>query len=133
MKRAMRALAPLLIFCASAMAASPSPSATIRGSLDKEVIRGVIRRHLDEVRFCFERELLTKPELKGRVMVQFTIDKTGRVIASHVESTTLHDEPTEKCITDTLLRWEFPQPAGGGTVIVSYPFVLKVEDPPAKK
>ena len=45
----------------------------VRGSLDKEIIRRIIRRHINEVKFCYERELVKSPNLMGRVMVQFTI------------------------------------------------------------
>ena len=44
-----------------------------RGALDKEIIRRVIRRHLNELRFCYERELAKSPSLAGRVVVTFTL------------------------------------------------------------
>ncbi len=98
----------------------------VHGALDKEVIRRVIQRHLDEVRFCYEASLVDHPDLKGRVMMQFTIAASGKVVASEVQSSTVNDARAEKCIAASLLRWEFPKPIGGGIVIVSYPFVLKL-------
>jgi hypothetical protein len=32
----------------------------------------------------------------------------------------------DRCINGVVARWRFPRPAGGGNVIVSYPFVLRV-------
>jgi hypothetical protein len=100
-------------------------TAQVRGSLDKEIIRRIIRRHLNEVRFCYEKELMHKQDLYGRVMIQFTISGTGQVVASVHRRATMNNPNVEQCIAQAVRRWEFPKPQGGGIVIVSYPFVLK--------
>lgn len=100
-------------------------TAEVRGSLDKEIIRRIIRRHINEVKFCYERELVKTPNLMGRVMVQFTIAGTGAVIASMVQSSTMNNPTVEQCIATSVRRWEFPKPQGGGIVMVTYPFVMK--------
>ncbi len=96
----------------------------VRGALDKELIRRIIRRHLNEVKFCYEKERTRNPRLQGRVTVQFTIAPTGAVAASIVQSTTLGNPPVEQCFAAAIRRWEFPKPQGG-VVVVTYPFVLK--------
>jgi len=98
--------------------------ANVRGSLDKEIIRRIIRRHLNEVKYCYEQELAKKPALGGRIMVQFTIAASGQVIASTLQNSTVGDSRVENCTVQAVRRWEFPYPAGGGMVVVSYPFVL---------
>lgn len=100
-------------------------TAQVRGALDKEIIRRVIRRHINEVKFCYEKELTKNPDLYGRVMVQFTIAGTGAVVASVVQQSTMNNPPVDECIAGAVRRWEFPKPQGGGIVVVSYPFVLK--------
>ena len=100
-------------------------TAEVRGSLDKELIRRVIRQHINEVKFCYEKQLRINNKLQGRVVVQFTIAGTGKVLASMVQSSTLGDPATEQCIAQAIRRWDFPKPQGGGIVVVSYPFVLK--------
>lgn len=100
-------------------------TAEVRGSLDKEIIRRIIRRHINEVKFCYEKELVKSPGLMGRVMVQFTIAGTGGVIASIVQASTMNNPSVEQCIAQSVRRWEFPKPSGGGIVVVTYPFVLK--------
>jgi outer membrane biosynthesis protein TonB len=97
----------------------------VRGALDKEIIRRVIRRHINEVKFCYEKELTKNPDLYGRVMVQFTIAGTGAVVASVVQQSTMNNPSVDECIAGSVRRWEFPKPQGGGIVVVSYPFVLK--------
>jgi hypothetical protein len=101
----------------------PQP-AVVRGSLDKEIVRRTIRRHLNEVKFCYERELLRRPSLAGRLSVQFTIAPAGNVLASAVQSSTLDNATVESCVTQAVQRWSFPHPQGGGVVVVSYPFVM---------
>jgi TonB family protein len=100
-------------------------TAQVRGALDKEIIRRVIRSHIKEVKFCYEQELLRKPDLYGRVTIQFTITPMGSVSSSAVQQSTMGNAKVEQCIARAVQRWEFPKPQGGGIVIVAYPFVLK--------
>jgi TonB family protein len=102
-------------------------TAEVKGSLDKELIRRIIRRHINEVKFCYEKELTRNTELQGRVMVQFTISATGAVASSVVQSSTMGNPIVEQCIAGAVRRWEFPKPQGG-IVLVSYPFVLKAAE-----
>ena len=112
---------PLLLFAlgASGGAGSPPP-----GSLDKEVIRGVIRSHVDDVQRCYQSELAETPDLFGKIMVRFTITASGKVSESAVESSTMRNALVETCTVAAVRRWGFPKPEGGGIVIVSYPFVF---------
>jgi len=98
--------------------------ATVRGSIDQEIIRRIIRRHINEVKYCYERELLSRPDLAGRVTVQFTIAASGQVVTSVLQNSTVGNARLESCVVQAVRRWEFPKPAGGGIVIVAYPFVL---------
>jgi len=101
-----------------------SGAAMVKGSLSKEVIRRIVHRHINEVKFCYERQLATRPDLSGRVSVKFIISGTGAVQMAAVESSTLGDPSVENCIASAVRRWTFPQPEGGGIVIVTYPFQL---------
>jgi hypothetical protein len=98
-----------------------------QGALAKEVIRRVIQRHLNEVRFCYEENLRKAPELAGRVEVKFVISPSGAVHAASVAASTLVGDGarTAQCITDAVRRFSFPAPEGGGVVIVTYPFLLQ--------
>jgi hypothetical protein len=97
---------------------------TSHGSLDKEIIRRIVRRHLNEVKYCYDQALVRQPKLDGRLVAQFTISGNGRVIASVVQSSTLGSTPVEMCVVNAIKRWEFPAPSGGGLAIVSYPFTF---------
>ncbi len=98
--------------------------AAVRGSLDKEIIRRIIRRHINEVKYCYEQELVKKPDLQGRIAVQFTIAATGQVVTSVMQNSSVGSPRVENCVVQAVRRWEFPKPRGGGIVIVTYPFVF---------
>ncbi|MCA9529775.1 MAG: AgmX/PglI C-terminal domain-containing protein [Myxococcales bacterium] len=101
-----------------------SGEAVVRGSLSKEVIRRVIQRHRNEVRFCYEQQLNARPDLEGRVLTRFIISPTGTVQAATIAESTLRNANVEQCIARAVERWTFPAPEGGGIVVVTYPFVL---------
>ncbi len=99
--------------------------ATVKGSLDKDIIRRIVRAHINEVRSCYSKALSKDPTLEGKVVVDFTIGSDGEVTASSISSTTLSDKDVGTCIAGAAKRWKFPSPTGGGIVIVTYPFVLE--------
>jgi TonB family protein len=78
---------------------------------------------VNEVRFCYEKQLNARPDLQGRVTIKFMIAPTGEVRAAAVDSSDLGDPKVEQCIASALRRWVFPAPEGG-VVVVSYPFLL---------
>jgi hypothetical protein len=100
-------------------------SPIIMGSLDKEIIRRVIKQHLAQIRYCYEKELTRSPGLFGKVATQFTISKDGDVTTAEVTQSTLSNAEVERCITSKIRTWVFPKPKGGGVVIVKYPFIFK--------
>ncbi|MCA9706153.1 MAG: AgmX/PglI C-terminal domain-containing protein [Myxococcales bacterium] len=110
------------------LAESPRASqlhANVEGSLDKAVIRRVVRAHIAEVRTCYNEGLAEDPELAGRVMIGFTIDPDGEVDRAEVASSDLGDGEVAECIAEAIAGWRFPKAADGQPVHVSYPFVLE--------
>jgi outer membrane biosynthesis protein TonB len=105
-------------------------SGELQGSLDKHVIRNVVRSNIEGVRDCYNRGLARDPSLTGRVVIQFVIGGDGMVVRSVVESSTLPvaERQTADCLAAAALNWRFPGPEGGGRIIVTYPFVLEPAD-----
>ncbi|MBN1210196.1 MAG: AgmX/PglI C-terminal domain-containing protein [Myxococcaceae bacterium] len=97
---------------------------TVIGGLDKDVIAKVIRRHQNEIKYCYESELNKNPSLAGKVAVAFTIDPTGAVSEAAVTETTLDNSTAESCMLSRIRRWKFPEPKGGGVVAVTYPWIF---------
>jgi hypothetical protein len=96
-----------------------------RGALDKDVIRRVVRAHINEIRGCYNEGLRRDASMKGRVSIQFTIGPDGSVPLSVVHETEIKDVEVGRCIANAITRWTFPKPEGGGNVVVTYPFVLE--------
>lgn len=101
----------------------------VMGSLDKEILRRVIRSHTNEVRYCYERELASRPGLAGKVTVTFTIAPNGVVVSSAIQQSTLSAPVVEACVAQAVRRWTFPSVEGGGIVVVSYPYLFRPAEP----
>ena len=96
----------------------------ILGALDKSLIDAVIKRNMSQIRYCYQRELTKNPNLKGKIVVKFTIAADGSVSKASIDSSSMGSNPVESCITGRFLRFKFPEPKGGGVVIVKYPFIF---------
>jgi outer membrane biosynthesis protein TonB len=94
------------------------------GALERSVIDEVIKRHLAQIRYCYQRELQKQPSLAGKVVMHFTIARDGSVSAARTKSSSLGNEAVESCLVGRFLRMQFPQPEGNGIVVVSYPFLF---------
>ena len=97
-------------------------SLSVQGSLDKEIIRRIVRRHIDEVKYCYELEVVRRRRLKGQATFEFTISPNGEVATARVRSSTLRSPRAESCIVAAIRRWSFPAPYARDVVTVSYPF-----------
>jgi outer membrane biosynthesis protein TonB len=63
--------------------------------------------------------------LNGKVAIKFLITGSGLVATSHVSESTVNNSQLERCISERVRTWTFPKLKSGGTVVVTYPFVLK--------
>jgi TonB family protein len=97
----------------------------VMGSLDKELIRKVIRDHMGQIRFCYESQLSKFPKLSGKVAIKFVINADGKVVTSNVAQSTMSNAEVENCMAGRVRTWQFPKPKGGGVVIVTYPWNFK--------
>lgn len=115
------------------------PTVGPSGALSPEVIRRVVRRHINEIRLCFEQALATAPELAGRIETRWVIAPSGSVSDAAIVSSALASpaatdggppaRAVEACVLAAIPRWTFPAPEGGGAVNVTYPFVFAMEAP----
>lgn len=95
------------------------------GSLAKETIASMIQGRIGLVRQCYVSGLRQRPDLAGKLTVKFVIAQDGTVSRSEVKMTELQHPEVEACILALFREMRFPEPAGCGIVIVSYPFVFK--------
>ncbi len=99
----------------------------VMGSIDRDIIRRVVRQRRRGVRYCYEKQLQKNPKLQGKLKLKWTIAPDGKVLAVEVVDSTLGDATVEQCITRQVKRWRFPAVKGAGTVVVTYPFAFKPE------
>ena len=95
------------------------------GGLSKEVIGQTIARYAAQIRACYERELQRDPGLQGKVAVLFTIDGSGHVSMAETSEDTVGDGAVARCMLGRIRGWRFPEPKGGGEVIVTYPWIFR--------
>jgi pSer/pThr/pTyr-binding forkhead associated (FHA) protein len=89
------------------------------GDLDKAIIRRYIKRNIQKITYCYEKQLLARPGLEGTVNTQFFISPNGTVSASNANGV---DGDVSSCVAAVIKAIEFPKPKGGGGVQVNYPF-----------
>ncbi|MGQ0505318.1 MAG: TonB family protein [Myxococcaceae bacterium] len=97
---------------------------TVVGGLSKDVIAKVIKRHQNEIKYCYEQELAKQADLGGKVAVMFTIDPAGAVAEANVTESSLNNTNAESCMVARIRRWKFPEPQGGGVVTVNFPWIF---------
>jgi pSer/pThr/pTyr-binding forkhead associated (FHA) protein len=95
------------------------------GGLDKALIAAVVQSNIGQIKHCYERQLIVDPNIYGKVVAAWTIDGNGNVSVSNIKKTTMNNKVVEGCIAARIKSWSFPKPKGGGTVLVSYPFLFK--------
>lgn len=96
----------------------------ILGALDRSLIDEVIKRHMNQIKYCYQRELTKNPSLAGKIVIKFVIAKDGTVSSASTKETTMNNGAVQSCIEGRFMRMQFPEPKGGGIVIVSYPFIF---------
>ncbi len=98
--------------------------AKVKGSLSKAEVYDAIQRRARKIQGCYERALLRKPTLAGKISFSWTITMSGGVSGLRVKSSTIADASVSKCIIGVLKRIRFPKPTGA-PVPVSFPFLFK--------
>ncbi len=99
---------------------------TLPAGYDRDLVLKVVRRHQNEIRFCYESELAQAPDLAGKVTVAWTIGATGAVESAQIAESGLSNERVEACIVQRVKRWTFPEPQGGQEVAITFPWVFQV-------
>lgn len=90
----------------------------INGALDQSLVNAVVKRHINQVRYCYQRELNKNPNIEGQVRVKFVVEGDGSVSTPEIQSSTLKNEAVENCICGRFGRFRFPEPSDGKPVEV---------------
>lgn len=85
------------------------------GMGDVGIMSAVVKRNLNQIRWCYSSVLKNNPELKGDVGVKVIIDKNGLVSSVSIESSTWNKPEIGSLVEDKLKRviTKFPFPPVG--------------------
>ena len=104
----------------------PRADISIRGGMSREAVLKVVNAHLDEIRDCYERELLHRPGISGKILMEWLIQLDGSVRYAKIKFTNIgHSSDLHGCIQAQVVTWTFPRPTGGEEVLVTFPFLFE--------
>ena len=93
--------------------------------LTVDVFEDVVNQKTGDVTDCFAAAKEKKPDLGGKLMLEFTIDGTGKVSAVKTEpGSTVNDPGLTTCVTDKARTWSFPKTRDGQPMTLPYSFNL---------
>jgi len=96
---------------------------TVNGRLAPEIIQRIVRQRAPWIRRCYEQGLGRNPDLQGRVLVRFVIDRQGNVSSVNTGGSDIPDAQLTHCVAAVFQGTQFPSPEGG-IVTVAYPIVF---------
>ena len=99
----------------------------VKGDLDSAIVRRYIRRAQQKLLYCYEKQLVVKPTLRGTVTVEWVIGPDGRVATATARG--LKNAEVESCIASVIQGVEFPKPTS--EVKVECPLTLRPPPPPS--
>jgi tetratricopeptide (TPR) repeat protein len=92
----------------------------VHGSLPPEVIRRIVRQNYGRFRLCYEQGLQLNPNLRGRIVVRFAIDRNGAAVGPANAGSDLASAAVVACVVNAFRGLSFPKP-DSGIVTVTYP------------
>jgi outer membrane biosynthesis protein TonB len=95
-----------------------------KGGIDEKGVRLALKRRERGIQQCYERALKSNDKLKGKVVLEWTINEEGRVVKVNVIQNTVSDASVSDCIVDIIERIRFPA-ATKGLVPVRKTFVFE--------
>jgi TonB family protein len=86
-------------------------------------VRYAIRRYYaPRAQSCFEHATRNDPNVRGTVVVRFSINADGSVTNSSVLRNTTGNEALGRCLANQALTWRLPQTYNGETIPLEIPF-----------
>lgn len=77
----------------------------------KAMIMQTISNNYDDLKSCYHDGLRHKSDMKGKVVMGWSMDPQGRVSGAEVQTSQLNNKQVEKCMVERLSNWRFPRQA----------------------
>jgi len=91
--------------------------------IDQGKLGAFVRARMGLIKACYENALKRNPNLRGRLVIRFTILETGSVTDVTASQSTLGAPEVAACIMNTMRSWR-TQFKPNGPVSVEYPFLF---------
>jgi hypothetical protein len=91
----------------------------------------IVRRNVNQARYCYEVELARSPALAGNTTFALVVAPTGSVTGVTTSSSTLGNATAESCIQRALQRLTFTSGATESRLAVTFTFQPATATPPA--
>jgi TonB family protein len=96
-----------------------------RDNVRSEEIALVITSHNDAIEHCYKQESFVNPNLKGEILVAFTISYSGRVKELRIVRSSLRNKKVETCIISRIRGWRFqPLDLKEGDITVTQKYIF---------
>jgi hypothetical protein len=89
----------------------------------RDMIRRRVREHLPELEALYSAAFRKDPAIRGKLLVRFRIDPTGRVVRAEHGGSPLQEGTFVESVLSKIRGWTF-DPTDGRTVEVLYPFIF---------
>ncbi|MFC1611586.1 AgmX/PglI C-terminal domain-containing protein [Myxococcota bacterium] len=98
---------------------------TVNGCLARQVVGRVLARVQNQVRYCYEKELLKKNDLSGDIAISFKVASTGSVLSAETSASSMKNEAVETCLNRIIQRLRFPPCASQKDSEIVYPLKFR--------
>ncbi len=106
---------------------SPGSSASASGGSNNyrsnESLLAAVRRYAPGIQFCYDNELKKDPSLRGKLVVNITVEANGTVSGVDVVDDTLGSGAVRNCVLAQIRGWKLPE-IPEGVVSFKAPFVF---------
>ena len=97
---------------------------SVKGDLPRAEVERLLRARVAAFRSCYESELAKSPRLKGRMVLELTVEPTGAVSLADVKTSTLGSSDADMCVGKAARDLHFKSRPGGQPVTVTFPIEL---------
>ena len=96
------------------------------GGLDKDSVRAALAAYRKDIRTCYERALVGRPRIRGRIVYKWRIHPAGTVEWVQLQNSTVDSPVLTDCVKDVIKTVKFPTAAKPTLVI--YPFEFQTRN-----
>jgi len=98
-----------------------------KGEVSRQDIEAILEKRLPQIQNCYQTALLETSGISGKLLLRWSISKSGEVEQVLIEKSQLENAELHSCIVQEIAKTEFPKPEGG-SVILRLPLTFSVQE-----